>query len=110
MPYATIRLSTGMTGRTIGPYEILSKLGEGGMGAIYRPHDTRLDRDVALKVLPPGLASDRDRRQRFAREAQATARLNHPHIVTIYDIAEAPGDDASPIHLIVMEYLSGETL
>ncbi|MES1261829.1 MAG: protein kinase, partial [Acidobacteriota bacterium] len=94
-----------MTGRTVGPYEILDKLGEGGMGAVYKALDTRLGRELALKFLPPDVASDEERRMRFIREAQAASRLNHPNIITIYDIAEAEGS-----HFITMEYVPGKTL
>jgi Tol biopolymer transport system component len=105
------------TGTRLGPYEIASPLGAGGMGEVYRARDTRLDRDVALKVLPAHLAADPDWRARFEREARAVAALNHPHICTLHDIGRerpvAPGPSepgAAPIDFLVMEHLGGETL
>lgn len=89
----------------LGPYEILSPLGAGGMGEVYRAKDTRLDRTVAIKVLPSHLSSDPERRQRFEREARAVSSLNHPHICTLHDIGHQDGVD-----FLVMEYLEGETL
>ncbi|MDQ1474157.1 MAG: eukaryotic-like serine/threonine-protein kinase, partial [Bryobacterales bacterium] len=94
-----------MTGRTLGPYKILDKLGEGGMGAVFKALDTRLGREVALKFLPADVVGNDERRFRFIREAQSASRLNHPNIVTIYDIAEADGT-----HFITMEYVAGKTL
>lgn len=98
-----------MTGTSLGPYDILSKLGEGGMGAVYRALDRRLGREVALKILPADLAGNQDRRARFIREAQAASRFNHPNIITIYDIAEADLPSGR-IHYIAMECISGNTL
>jgi serine/threonine protein kinase len=72
-------------GTRLGPYEILAALGAGGMGEVYRARDTRLDRTVAIKVLPSQLASDPQFRERFDREARAISRLDHPHICTLYD-------------------------
>jgi serine/threonine protein kinase len=92
-------------GDRLGPYEITGSLGEGGMGAVYRARDTRLGRDVALKILPPSVSVDLDRRVRFEREAQALAALNHPRIATIHDVLEAGG-----VHAIVMELVAGRTL
>src|SRR5262245_37253867 len=92
-------------GVRLGPYEILAKLGEGGMGEVYKARDTRLNRSVAVKVLPPELAADPDRRARFEREAHAIAALTHPHICTIYDVGRENGTD-----YLVMELLEGETL
>ena len=92
-------------GTRLGPYEILSPLGAGGMGEVYKARDTRLDRTVAIKVLPAHVASDPDLRQRFDREARAVAALNHPHICTLHDIGSQDGID-----FLVMEYLEGETL
>src|SRR3954463_9957544 len=71
-------------GSRLGVYAITAQIGEGGMGQVYRAHDTRLDRDVALKVLPPALAGDADRLARFTREAKLLATLNHPHIASIF--------------------------
>jgi eukaryotic-like serine/threonine-protein kinase len=93
------------TGFRLGPYEIVAKLGEGGMGEVYKARDTRLNRSVAVKVLPSALASDPDRRGRFEREAHAIAALSHPHICTIFDIGRENGTD-----YLVMELLEGETL
>ena len=92
-------------GRRIGPYEILDKLGEGGMGEVYRARDTRLHRDVAIKVLPELFAKDPDRLERFEREAQVLASLNHAHIAQIHGIEESGG-----IRALVMELVEGETL
>jgi serine/threonine-protein kinase len=86
-------------GSRLGPYEILSKLGEGGMGEVYRARDARLDRDVAIKVLPAAFAADPDRLRRFEQEARSIAALNHPHICQIYDVG--PG-------YLVLEYVAGE--
>jgi len=93
------------SGTRLGPYEILSALGAGGMGEVYRAKDTRLDRAVAIKVLPAQLSSDPDRRARFEREARAVSSLNHPHICTLHDIGRQDGID-----YLVMEYVEGETL
>jgi serine/threonine protein kinase len=79
------------TGTTLGHYQIVSKLGAGGMGEVYRALDTTLGRDVALKVLPPALANDPVRIERFKREARVVASLNHPHIVTLYSVEESDG-------------------
>src|ERR1700694_1598073 len=92
-------------GRRLGPYEILSAIGAGGMGEVYRARDTRLDRIVAIKVLPTHLADRSDLRDRFEREARTIASLNHPHICTLHDIGQQDGID-----FLVMEYLEGETL
>ena len=92
-------------GTRLGPYEILSQVGAGGMGEVYRARDPRLQREVAIKVLPPGLASDADRLSRFEREARSASALNHPNIVTIHEIGEA-----GVIRFLVMELVSGSTL
>jgi Tol biopolymer transport system component len=92
-------------GTRLGPYEIITALGTGGMGEVYKARDTRLNRSVAVKVLPPELAADPDRRARFEREAHAIAALSHPHICTIHDIGRDNGTD-----YLVMELLEGETL
>ncbi|HVO78769.1 MAG TPA: serine/threonine-protein kinase, partial [Candidatus Bathyarchaeia archaeon] len=93
------------TGNRLGPYEIMSPLGAGGMGEVYRAHDSRLDRTVAIKILPSSFAADQDRLQRFAQEARATAALNHPNILSIFDIGEDNGTT-----YVVSELLEGETL
>ena len=95
-------------GIRFGPYEIGEPIGSGGMGEVYRARDARLDRVVALKVLPTALGADSQALQRFEREAQAIAALNHPNICTIHDVGEAP--DSSRTRFIVMELLEGETL
>jgi serine/threonine protein kinase/tetratricopeptide (TPR) repeat protein len=92
-------------GARFGPYEIVGPAGAGGMGEVYRARDTRLDRTVAIKVLPPDLTSDPAARQRFEREARAVAALSHPHICPLFDIGHQDGTD-----FLVMEYLDGETL
>jgi eukaryotic-like serine/threonine-protein kinase len=93
------------SGTKLGPYEIVSTIGAGGMGEVYRAKDTRLDRTVAIKVLPTHLSADPDRKQRFEREAKVISSLNHPHICALYDIGQQNGTD-----YLVMEYLEGETL
>jgi eukaryotic-like serine/threonine-protein kinase len=92
-------------GRRLGPYEILAAIGAGGMGEVYKARDTRLDRIVAIKVLPAHLADSAELRERFEREARTIAGLNHPHICTLHDIGRQDGTD-----FLVMEYLEGETL
>jgi len=92
-------------GSRLGPYEIVAPLGSGGMGEVYKARDTRLGRDVAIKVLPANRVSDPDRKARFIQEARAASSLNHPNIVTIYDIAESGGVD-----FLVMELITGKTL
>src|SRR5579862_3537651 len=92
-------------GDGLGPYRIQLRLGEGGMGEVYLAIDTRLDRNVALKILPPALAQDRDRMERFDREARAASALNHPNVAHIYEIGEARG-----IHFLAMEFIEGEPL
>jgi len=92
-------------GTLLGPYKILERAGAGGMGEVYRAEDTRLDRVVAVKVLPAQLAEREDLRQRFEREARAVSSLNHPHICALYDVGQHDG-----VHFLVMEYLEGETL
>src|SRR5689334_18915816 len=92
-------------GTKLGPYEILSPLGAGGMGEVYRAHDMRLGRDVAIKVLPKALTNDADRLRRFEQEARTIAALNHPNILGIHDIGE---HDGAPF--LVSEFLEGQTL
>ncbi len=92
-------------GTKLGPYEIIAPIGAGGMGEVYKAKDTRLDRTVAVKVLPSHVASNPEVRQRFEREARAVSSLNHPHICTLHDIGKQDGID-----FIVMEYIEGETL
>src|SRR6266566_7559281 len=89
----------------LGPYEIVAALGAGGMGEVYRARDTRLDRIVAIKVVPEHLSSGLRMRERFEREARAISSLDHPHICALYDVGEERG-----INFLVMEYLQGETL
>jgi serine/threonine-protein kinase len=99
-----------MIAETIGPYRVLGKLGGGGMGEVYRARDTKLNRDVALKILPEGFARDPDRRARFEREAQLLASLNHPHISGIYGVEEGRAADGTAIGALVLELVEGPTL
>jgi serine/threonine protein kinase len=94
-----------ISGTRLGPYEIVSPLGAGGMGEVYRAIDTRLDRTVAIKILPPHLSSNPEAKQRFEREARAISSLNHPNICTLHDVGHQDGID-----YLVMEFLGGETL
>ena len=89
-----------MIGQTLGRYRILDKIGSGGMGVVYRARDERLERDVALKVLPAGRLDDEIARKRFTKEAQALSRLNHPNIATVFDFDTDSGRD-----FLVMEYI-----
>src|SRR3984893_16475552 len=91
-------------GEKLGPYEILAPIGKGGMGEVYRARDTRLHRDVAVKVLPQAFATDAAR-ERFQREARAASALNHPNICAVYDVGEAAGHP-----FLVMELLDGKAL
>src|SRR6187402_2816039 len=93
------------SGTKLGPYEILSPLGAGGMGEVYRARDTRLGRDVAIKVLPQHLSSNPEVRSRFEREARTVSSLNHPHICTLFDVGRERDTD-----YLVMELVDGETL
>jgi len=93
------------SGTKLGPYEILGLLGAGGMGEVYRARDTRLGREVAMKVLPGGFAADSERMARFRREAQVLASLNHPNIAIIHGLEES-----GSVHALVMELVEGPTL
>src|SRR5438045_8071492 len=92
-------------GTRLGAYEIVAAIGAGGMGEVYRARDTRLQRDVAIKVLPDLFASDPERLARFEREAQVLASLNHPHIAAIYGLEEA-----GTVRALILELVEGETL
>lgn len=94
-----------IAGRRLGPYEILAPLGAGGMGEVYRAHDPRLDREVAIKILPSHLNQDSNLRARFEREARAVSGLHHPNICVLYDVGRQ-----DEVDFLVMEYLEGETL
>ncbi|HEY7924580.1 MAG TPA: serine/threonine-protein kinase, partial [Vicinamibacteria bacterium] len=93
------------SGSRLGPYELQSPIGAGGMGEVWRGRDTRLDRSVAVKILPATFAQDEDRRARFEREAKTISSLNHPHICTLFDVGRA-----GETHFLVMELLEGEAL
>ncbi|HMJ82021.1 MAG TPA: serine/threonine-protein kinase, partial [Vicinamibacterales bacterium] len=105
-------------GAQLGVYEIVALVGAGGMGEVYRARDTRLDRSVAIKVLPSQFAADPQLRDRFDREARAISSLNHPHICALYDVGEAaiapspefPAAAGHTIRFLVLEYLDGETV
>ena len=108
MQMAAEKLATepaSLLGRKLGPYQVQVLLGSGGMGDVYRARDTRLNRIVAIKVLPRHLLERSDLRQRFEREARAIASLDHPHICALYDIGRE-----DTIDFLVMQYLDGETL
>src|SRR5205807_6670285 len=92
-------------GTKFGRYEIRSKIGEGGMGEVYLAQDTKLDRRVALKILPADVASLRDRMSRFVQEAKAASALNHPSIITIYEV-----EQIDSVNFIATEFIDGETL
>src|SRR5213082_1950618 len=110
------------TGDRLGPYEILSAIGAGGMGEVYKARDTRLDRIVAIKVLTEGLAADPQFRDRFEREARTISQLTHPNICTLYDVGDASVAEPPPasqqptaishdtVRFLVMEFLDGETV
>src|SRR5437588_12880506 len=94
-----------VTGTKLGRYEIRAKIGAGGMGEVYLAQDTKLDRKVALKILPADVAAHSDRMKRFVQEAKAASALNHPNIITIYEI-----DETDSINFIATEFIDGETL
>ena len=94
-----------LPGNRLGPYEVLSAIGAGGMGEVYRARDAKLDRDVAIKVLPDAFARDADRMVRFQREAKVLASLNHPNIASIYGL-----EDSGHVQALVMELVDGPTL
>ena len=98
-----------MIGQTLGHYRIESKLGEGGMGVVYRAFDTHLDRAVAIKVLRPDVTASPERRRRFVQEAKSASALNHPGIIHIYDIDTANLPDG-PIDFLAMEFVNGGSL
>src|SRR4030095_8814982 len=98
-----------LTGRRIGIYQILAPIGAGGMGEVYRARDTKLGRDVAIKILPKVFTADPDRLARFEREARVLASLNHPNIGAIYGIEEGH-DDGDPVRALVVELVEGDTL
>ncbi len=92
-------------GTKLGPYQVLAPLGAGGMGEVYKARDTRLERTVAIKVLPQHLSASLEVRQRFEREAKTISQLSHPHICALYDVGNQDG-----VEYLVMEFLEGETL
>ena len=97
-------------GSHLGPYEILGPLGAGGMGEVYKARDPRLNRTIAIKVLPPHIAERADLRERSEREARAIAAVNHPHICLVHDVGRHAAGTGPAIEFLVMEYLEGETL
>ena len=99
-----------LSGTKLGPYEIHSSIGAGGMGEVYRAHDSRLNRDVAIKILPESFSADPDRLQRFAQESRAAAALNHPNILSIFDIGDGKMASDHTAPYVVSELLEGETL
>jgi eukaryotic-like serine/threonine-protein kinase len=90
------------TGKRFGPYEVVAQIGAGGMGEVYKAHDTKLGRDVAIKILPEAFAHDTDRLARFQREAKMLAALNHPNIATIHGLEHSEGT-----HFLIMELVTG---
>src|SRR5512139_2605854 len=101
-----------VAGTRLGPYEVLDLLGVGGMGEVYRARDPRLGRDVAIKVLPAEVGADPERLSRFEREARAVAALNHPNILTVFDVGTHLAGEAAAVAVpyVVTELLAGETL
>src|SRR5262247_898264 len=104
-PLLAVERDESLTGKSVGHYRIVSCLGKGGMGEVYRARDTKLDRTMALKILPADLSTDAERMRRFIREAKAASALNHPNVAHIYEIGEAEG-----LSFIAMEYVEGQTL
>ncbi len=102
--------TTALSGRQLGVYELKERIGAGGMGEVYRAHDTRLGRDVAIKILPRGFTGDADRQARFEREARVLAALNHPNIGAVYGLEEGAGESGEPLRGIVLELVHGDTL
>ena len=94
-----------MIGRTLSHYKVQEKIGEGGMGEVYLAKDTKLDREVAVKVLPATFSENKERLARFEREARLLASLNHPNIAAIFEFEESDG-----VHFLALEYVPGETL
>jgi serine/threonine protein kinase len=99
-----------IAGQMFGPYRVLDKLGEGGMGEVWRATDTTLQREVAIKFLPAEVAGDPERLARFAREARLLAALNHPNIAQVYGFGRATFPDGSAAHVLAMELVPGEDL
>src|SRR5436853_7454389 len=101
-----------VTGTKVGRYEIRAQIGEGGMGEVYLAQDTKLDRKVALKILPTDVAAHPDRMKRFVQEAKAASALNHPNIITIHEIDEWGSSPTvrEGVHFIATEFIDGETL
>src|SRR5688572_4351250 len=97
-------------GSRLGPYQIVEKIGAGGMGEVFRARDTRLDREVAIKVLPEGFGRDADRVARFEREAKAVAALSHPNVLAIFDTGLHSAPSSESVLYVVTEFLQGETL
>src|SRR5512132_3517126 len=98
-------MTTVAAGSRLGPYEIVSRIGAGGMGEVFRARDTRLDRTVAIKVLPAEYANDAQLKTRFEREARAISQISHPNICALHDVGNADG-----VEYLVLEFLEGETL
>ncbi|MBF8301411.1 MAG: serine/threonine protein kinase, partial [Acidobacteria bacterium] len=97
-------------GTRLGPYVVTAQIGVGGMGEVYRATDTKLKREVAVKVLPASLAADPDRLARFQREAEVLASLNHPNIAAIYGLEEGPAEAGHYVRALIMELVEGPTL
>ena len=91
-------------GARLGPYELASRIGAGGMGEVWRARDTRLDRNVAIKLLPAGFAADPQSKSRFEREARTISQLEHPHICRLYDVGEVPADPETAVPYLVIEF------